>query len=131
SLRQEFYMDILNYEQEDEEKVEQKKLIPRIGLVYTPFEVVSFYGTYTQGYQPQGAGIIGDPETYGGPFDPLTSTMYEAGAKMEFLSGDLSVNIAGYHIEQNNILINAGDEGNPDLLRSIGQQRAVGAELDV
>jgi len=50
---------------------------------------------------------------------------------MEFLSGNFSVNLAGYQIEQNNILINAGDEGNPDRLRQIGQQRARGVELDV
>lgn len=131
SLRQEFYTDILNYQQQDEEEVRQKALIPRVGLVYTPFEPVSFYGTFAQGYQPQGAGIIGDPEVYGGPFDPLTSSMFEGGAKMEFLSGNFSVNLAGYQIEQNNILINAGDEGNPDRLRQIGQQRARGVELDV
>lgn len=131
ALRQEFYTDILNYQRDTEENVQQKALIPRFGLVYTPIEPVSFYATYAQGYQPQGAGTIGDPERFGGPFDPLTSTMYEAGAKTEFLNKMVSINFAAYHIELNNILINANDGLNPDLLRQLGQQRSRGLELDV
>ncbi|QNL52488.1 TonB-dependent receptor [Olivibacter sp. SDN3] len=131
AFRQEFYTDILNYQQEDSEEVQQKAFIPRFGLVYTPIEPVSLYATYAQGYQPQGAGTIGDPGRFGGPFDPLTSTMLEVGSKMEFLQKMLSVNFAAYHIEQNNILINANDPGNPELLRQVGQQRSRGMELDV
>ena len=131
AVRQEFYTDILNYQKDNEETVEQQKLIPRFGLVYTPIEPISLYVTYAQGYQPQGAGTIGDPERFGGPFDPLTSTMYEGGAKMEFLNKQLSINAAIYHIEQNNILINANDPENPDRLRQLGQQRSRGVELDV
>lgn len=128
AVRQEFYTDILNYQKDDSETVEQQKLIPRFGLVYTPIEPISLYATYAQGYQPQGAGFIGDPERYGGPFDPLTSRMYEGGAKMELLKKLLSINVAIYHIEQNNTLMATG-EG--DLLRQIGQQRSKGAELDI
>jgi len=130
AFRQEYYVDILNYGKDNAEEVQQQAFIPRFGLVYTPIEPISLYVTYAQGYQPQGAGTIGDPERFGGPFDPLTSTMYEGGAKMEFLNKLLSVNAAIYHIEQNNILINANDPGNPDLLRQLGQQRSRGIELD-
>lgn len=131
AFRQEYYTDILDYQKADEKTVEQRKFIPRFGLVYTPVTSVSLYATYAQGYQPQGAGTIGDPERFGGPFDPLTSTMYEGGAKMEFLNKLLSINTAIYHIEQNNILINANNPENPEELRQLGQQRSRGAELDV
>lgn len=131
AFRQEYYTDILNYQKPNAEKVEQKKFIPRFGLVYTPLEPVSIYATYSQGYQPQSAGTIGDPERFGGPFDPLTSTMYEGGVKTEFLNKLLSINLAVYHIELNNILINANDAQNPDLLRQLGQQQARGVELDI
>ena len=131
ALRQEYYVDILNYEKPNAEKVKQQALIPRLGLVYTPIEPVSLYATYAEGYQPQGAGTIGDPERFGGPFDPLTSTMYEGGAKTELFNKMLSVNLAVYHIELNNILINANDPQNPDRLRQVGQQQARGMELDV
>ncbi len=131
SLRQEYYTDLLNYTLSTERKVKQQALIPRIGLVYTPIEPVTFYGAYTEGYQPQSAATIGAPEIYGGPFDPLISNMIEGGAKMELLSKRLAVNVAVYRIEQNNVLMNANAEDNPDLLRQIGQQRAQGVELDV
>jgi iron complex outermembrane receptor protein len=111
--------------------VKQNAFIPRFGFVYTPIEPISIYATYAQGYQPQGAGTIGDPERFGGPFDPLTSTMYEGGAKTELLNKQLSVNLAVYHIEQNNILINANDPMNPDMLRQLGQQQSRGIEVDV
>ncbi len=131
SLRQEYYNDILNYKKKNSKTVQQKALIPRIGLVYTPADFVSIYANYSQGYQPQGASKIGDPARFGGPFDPLTSTMYEAGSKMEFFRKQLSINTAFYQIELNNILINANEPGNPDKLRQLGQQRARGIELDV
>lgn len=131
ALRQEYYADVENYGKNNSRNIRQKELLPRIGVVYTPFKPVSFYGTYTYGFQPQSAGVIGSPATYGGPFDPLSSNMIEAGAKMEWLPGRLSANVAVYRIEQNNILINAGDAGNPDLLRQIGQQVGNGVEVDV
>src|SRR5690606_5310020 len=131
ALRQEYYVDILNYEKPNAEKVKQQALIPRLGLVYTPIEPVGLYAACAEGDQAQGAGPIGGPERLGRPFDPLTRTMYEGGAKTELFNKMLSVDLAVYHIELNNILINANDPQNPDRLRQVGQQRARGMELDV
>ena len=131
ALRQEHYVDVENYKTQQSRDIKQKAIIPRVGLVYSATEQINVYGTYTEGYQPQGAGIIGTPQTYGGPFDPLISSMYEVGAKSEFFNKKLSVNVALYNIEQNNILINANNPDNPDLLRQVGQQKSKGVELDV
>lgn len=130
-LRQEYYTDVQNYTKTAEKKVKQKALIPRIGLVYTPIEQVSFYGTYAEGYQPQPASRIGAVEIYGGPFDPLTSNMYEVGAKTEFFEKRLSANLAIYQIKQNNTLEPAGIKDKPDMYRQVGQQVAKGIELDI
>jgi len=131
ALRQEFYTDVADYGQPEEKTVHQKALLPRVGLVYTPIQPVSLYGTLVYGYQPQEAGYIGDSERYGGPFDPLESNMIEFGAKSAWFNDQLSANLAIYQIKQNNVLQTAGDAGNPDLLRQIGQVRGRGIELDV
>ena len=131
SLRQEFYTDVANYGQPDENNVHQRALLPRVGLVYTPIRPISFYGTLLYGYQPQEAGYIGNPERYGGPFDPLKSNMIEFGAKSAWFNNQLSATLAIYQIEQNNVLQTAADADNPDLLRQIGQIRGRGIELDV
>jgi iron complex outermembrane receptor protein len=130
-LRQEFYTDVVNHGRDNETKTKQDALIPRIGLVYKAFNQLNLYATYTQGYLPQLAGTIGNPELYGGPFDPLKSNMIEGGAKADLLDNRLSVTAAIYQIIQNNILVTALDPVNPDALRQIGQQRSRGFELDM
>lgn len=130
-LRKEYYVDLINAGEKDQQKVEQSALLPRVGMVYTPIEPISIYGTYTQSYQPQGASTVGNVATYGGPFDPLEGKMIEGGLKMELFEKRLAVNIAAYRIVEDNILINANDGDNPDLLRQVGQQRSTGVETDI
>jgi iron complex outermembrane receptor protein len=129
-LRQEFYRDMEGYKTAEEKTVEQEKLLPRIGAVYSLTDNVNFYATYTEGFQPQSAGTLQNPNV-GGPFDPLSSNMVEAGAKTEWFNDMLTLNVAAYQIEQNNILVNANAPDNPDLLRQRGQERARGVEVDV
>jgi iron complex outermembrane receptor protein len=128
-LRQEFYTDVEGYQTNQAQKVEQRALLPRVGLVYALTKHVNLYGTYVEGYQPQGASVQVNPNV-GGPFDPLVSNMVEAGAKSEFMNGRFSANLALYQIVQNNVLVPAGDAENSELLRQRGQERARGVEVD-
>ncbi|MFP4291716.1 MAG: TonB-dependent siderophore receptor [Cyclobacteriaceae bacterium] len=130
SLRQENYRDVEGYKTDEEEVVKQDKLLPRLGLVYELNSRINLYGTYTESFQPQTPSVITDPNV-GGPFDPLSANMWEVGAKSLFFNGQFSANLALYQIEQNNILVNANDPGNPDLLEQRGQERARGVELDI
>ncbi len=130
-LRQEFYSDILAFKTTEEESVTQSAVIPRIGAVYALTKNINAYDNYSHGYQPQGAGFIGSPEVFGGPFDPLTSEMGEIGGKGEFFNQRLFATVALYEITQNNILLNANNPMNPDELMQRGQERARGTEFDL
>lgn len=130
-LRQDFYVDYLNYQQNDEEKVQQQALLPRVGIVYSIKDRANLYATYVKGYQPQGPGFVGSPDIYGGPFDPLESQMLEAGLKTQWFDDRLLATISMYQIEQNNILVNANNPANPEELQQRGQERSRGIELDI
>lgn len=125
-LRQEFYTDVINYKKNDEVIREQKKFLPRLGLVYTLSNAINLYATYTESFQPQNP--IDLVETVGGPFDPMQGQMLEGGAKGTFFNDRLSANLAIYNIENQNILITDPDTG---LLVQRGAERAQGGELDI
>tara|TARA_R110002020_G_scaffold63170_1_gene168624 strand:- start:22074 stop:24500 length:2427 start_codon:yes stop_codon:yes gene_type:complete len=128
--RQEYYNDVSNFDQPDEEVTTQNKFLPRIGLVYSVTPNVNLYGTYTESFQPQGVAALTNPQA-GGPFDPVNAYMLETGAKGEFFNNRLAANLAVYFIENNNILVNANDTDNPELLRQRGQEESKGIELDI
>ncbi|MEM1134420.1 MAG: TonB-dependent receptor [Bacteroidota bacterium] len=125
-LRQEFYNDVINYEQTDEETRDQQKLLPRLGIVYSLNEAINLYGTYTESFQPQDPADL--VEAVGGPFDPQTGIMYEIGAKGTFFRNRLSVNMALYSIENKNIIIN---DPNTGLRTQRGGEESQGIEFDI
>ena len=129
-LRQEYFVDYLDYNSDTEQEVEQSTLLPRVGLVFTLNPNVNLYGTWVQGYQPQNTAAIINPEA-GGPFDPLTSEMIEFGAKSEWLDNRLSATIAVYQIIERGGLYNADDPDNPERLVQLGEERSRGLEINL
>ena len=129
-LRQDYFIDELDYRTDTEERVSQDALIPRVGVVYSATSQVNLYGTYVEGYQPQTASVVNDPNV-GGPFDPLTSRLFEIGAKTRWMDDQLSVSLALYNLVQQGALYNANDLNNPDRLVQIGEEEAQGVEIDI
>jgi len=129
-LRYEYYTDFANYLKPTEAKAHSKALLPRFGLVYSATTNINLYGTYVMGYTPQTASAISNPNA-GGPFDPLKSNMIEFGAKTSWLDDHLTASAAIYQIKQTNVLYPANVAGQPDLLRSVGEERSRGIEFDV
>jgi iron complex outermembrane receptor protein len=131
SLRQEFYkIPKSNYNKsliQSDQK--QNALLPRIGITYGLTDQINIYGTYNTGFEPQNSDVLGTGRN-GGPFKPLESELFEAGAKGEFFSKKLFAGLSVYQITQNNVLVNANDITNPDLLRERGEERARGIELE-
>jgi iron complex outermembrane recepter protein len=129
-LRYETYIDKENYLKPTEKRVKQDAFLPRVGLVYALLPQINLYGTYVEGYNPQLASSISNPNA-GGPFDPLMSNMIEAGAKSEWFNKQLAVTVGVYQIEQKNTLYDANDPTNDELMRQVGKERSQGIELDV
>ncbi|WP_281233090.1 TonB-dependent receptor [Flavobacterium gelatinilyticum] len=129
-VRYDEYTDKANYKKATEEKVKQHSFLPRVGLTYTVNPNINVYGTYVQGYNPQTASTLANPNA-GGPFDPLESNMVEFGGKSSWFKDKLFVTVALFKIEQKNTLYNANDTANPDLMRPIGKEESKGIEIDL
>ncbi|MDW8850820.1 TonB-dependent receptor [Flavobacterium sp. MMLR14_040] len=134
-LRNEWFEDITNYETNNELKVKKQALLPRVGVTYTVNKAINVYTTYLEGYQPQSNTVTLMPQTgslpAGSLFDPLESNLKEAGLKATFFDNTMSFNAAVYEINQRNILMNANDPANPDLLVTRGAERSRGFECDL
>ncbi|MFZ4861262.1 TonB-dependent receptor domain-containing protein [Sphingobacterium sp. Mn56C] len=128
-LRWDSYISHLNYSTPQLEKVRQHAFQPRIGATYAILDNINAYATYTTGYNPQDA--RSQNPNAGGPFDPMTSYLLEAGLKTEWFGRRLSATVSVYDIQQRNVLYNALDPDNPDLLVQIGKDKSRGIELDV
>ncbi|CAA9194615.1 TonB-dependent siderophore receptor [Flavobacterium collinsii] len=134
-LRQEWFKDITNYKSNNELTVKKSALLPRIGVTYAVNNQINVYTTYLEGYQPQSNTVSLMPQTgslpAGSLFDPLKSNLKEVGLKATFFNNSVSFNAALYEINQRNILMNANDPANPDLLVTRGAERSRGFECDV
>lgn len=132
-LRKEFFMDYINYKENNEEKIEQQALIPRVGLVITANDNINFYSTWMKGFEPQTAAIQSDPDRYGGPFDPVYSELFETGLKTDWFNRRLSATASVFKIIQQNSLYPASPAvpGKPDYKMQIGEEESNGFEFDL
>lgn len=130
SARVEWFTDVTKDTKGVEKKTTQSAFIPRVGLVYALTPSTNVYASWIRGFEPQSVAIQSDPET-GGPFDPMKSELWEAGAKGEYLNKRLSVTASVFRIRKNNSLYSAGDPVNPKLRVAVGEEVSRGVEFDV
>ena len=130
SARVEWFTDVTKDTKGIEKKTTQTAFIPRLGLVYALTPSTNVYASWIRGFEPQSVAIQSDPET-GGPFDPMKSELWEAGAKGEYLNKRLSVTASVFRIRKNNSLYSAGDPVNPKLRVAVGEEVSRGVEFDV
>lgn len=103
---------------------------PRLGLVYQPIEPLSFYTSWTKGFQPSSPSSLNGN---GDLFKPERSTQYEIGMKTFMMDNRLSATLAWFHLTRENLLTPNPDPGLAALGYSVqtGEQRSQGIELDV
>jgi iron complex outermembrane receptor protein len=98
---------------------------PRVGVVYQPYQPVSLFASYSEGFTPVTSGsLIG-----GDAPKPVTSTQYEAGIKLDFFDGRISSTMAGFHLTKQNVT--TSDPNNPGFVVQTGEVRSQGFEFDV
>jgi iron complex outermembrane receptor protein len=135
SLRHEWFEDITNYKAPNTLTVGKNALLPRVGITYAVNKSINIYGTYLEGFQPQSNTVTLMPQTgtlpAGSQFEPLRSDLKELGAKADLFQNRVRMNVAIYEIRQKNILMNANDPANPDLLITRGSERSRGIEWDM
>jgi len=128
SIRREFYNDVVPDGSGGTFTSEQDAWLPRLGLVYETDLQTNVYLSYATGFQPIDASS-NFPE-FGGPFDPERSRLYEVGSKSTLFGGRLIATMSMYEIIKKNVLTNAFDPNNPDLLEQRGRQRSRGMEVE-
>lgn len=131
-LRHEWFEDITNFDAPNTIVVRQSAFLPRLGITYAISPNMNVYGTYLRGYQPQANTVTLLPVAApaGSTFAPLESDLKEVGVKTSLFGSRLSLTSAVYEINQRNLLMNANDPANPDLLVTRGAERSRGFELD-
>lgn len=104
-----------------------QRVTPRVGLLWRPFEWVSFYGNYAESYSPNYNGkiVLGSND----PTPPSAGEQVEGGVKFSWLDGRLQATAAYYHLIKTNIPIGIPNDFTHVMV--IGEGRSQGPELDI
>ena len=103
-------------------RVDAEKFTPRLGLVYTPIQELSFYANYVESFG------LSNGRTRGQPLPAQTARQYEGGIKTELWDGRFTSTLAFFQIYKDNIA--TPDLEHPGLRRAVGEARSSGIELD-
>lgn len=119
------YADILTDKTTDQDTLRAFAFSPRAGLVFQPSKMLSFYASYTQGFQPQYASV----NQFGTRTPPERSRQYEVGAKTDWLGGKLNASAALYYIQKYDVLVT--DPSNQTRAIQLDNVTSKGVELSV
>jgi iron complex outermembrane receptor protein len=122
SLREEHYLA------DDGSGLNEAVFLPRIGVTYAIQPNVSGYATYNNGFDAFEAATTA--QVFNTPLKPNTSHLLEAGLKGNFFNDKLFASVAVYQLLLQNVAVNAGDPGNPNLYVQQGENRSRGFEAE-
>lgn len=98
---------------------------PRVGLVYQPDQVQSYYVSVSRSYQPSAEMFA--LSTTNQDLEPEETTNVEIGGKWDLLDNRLALTAALFRLERTNM--KTSDPANPTKLVLAGEQRTDGLEL--
>lgn len=122
SLREEHYLA------DDGSGLNETVFLPRIGVTYAIQPNLSGYATYNNGFDAFEAATTA--QIFNAPLKPNTSHLLEAGLKGDFFNDKLFASLAVYQLLLQNVAVNAGDPGNPNLYVQQGENRSGGIEAE-
>jgi iron complex outermembrane recepter protein len=112
---------------------------PRAVVAYRPTDDFMLYATAARGYRPGGPNV-GLPDgigcelsdAYQPLYDPDSVWNYELGAKSEFMQRRLSINVALYQIDWEDVQQAVADPGcGYIIVANVGEAQSRGAELEI
>lgn len=105
---------------------EDKKVSPRLGLIFKPQENVSLYGSYSQSFLPRSGDQFLALTVTQQNLAPEKFTNYELGAKWD-VQPNLNLTLAVFQLERSNAT--TPDPNNPIASINVGMTRTQGVEL--
>jgi len=114
-------------------RFEDDQLTWRAGLVYRLRDDVSLFAQWAESFEPQS--ISSQNPLAGGPFDPTSGDIYEAGIRTELLNGRIQSSASVYEITRSNVLQSdprgdVGGDGVDDFI-AFGEVTSTGFEFDI
>jgi catecholate siderophore receptor len=100
-------------------------LSPRIGVVYQPNKVLSYYASATRSYQPGSATGVIDPGNSIQP--PEIATNYEIGSKIAFADGKFQLGTSLFQLVKENVPTRDPSDATQNIY--VGEVTAKGVEL--
>ncbi|WP_256645279.1 TonB-dependent receptor [Thermomonas paludicola] len=79
-------------------------LSPRAGLIYKPFEQVSFYASYSKAFQPRAGDQLSSLSASNASLKPESFLNREIGAKWD-IQKDLQASLAVYRLDRSNVAV--------------------------
>ncbi|UOE41751.1 TonB-dependent receptor [Chryseobacterium suipulveris] len=105
---------------------------PKAGLVFTPTENFTVYGTYTNSFVPNSGFLVTEE-----PLKPSIVDQFEVGLKKNLFKNSVAVNLNVYQIDNRNTYTTArfkadGSENSDSTIKEFaGKVRSRGVELDI
>ncbi len=105
-------------------KVNNARFSPRTGIVYQPWEWLSFFGNYVQSLGTANTAF----DVAGNTLEPQIGEQFEGGFKTSLFDGRLNSNVAYYHLTKKNLSLRV--PGQPFSV-AVGEARSQGVEVDI
>ena len=122
------------YDVQNKEGADNTSFLPKAGVLFHPSDELTFYASYTEGFEPQSSDTIVDEEdiNYGMEIDAMTSEQTEIGAKWQLFDDRLLLTGALFDITKTGMLVTEDWSGGGDfqtITTQAGEQRHKGFEV--